>query len=909
MLSNTRKTNSIFKQSLSPGKEITIDTALPEDAPNMISGRHKNEASLVLFEALVSKLVKDPNINVRRDPITGEFPMQLEHTAIADTITDTVQSIIEARNQLDALPDLTITMAIIISSILSPNDMMSTELIYDAETDIFGDVKNELLQIVKDYFNEDYEIGDKLQTWLERSLFIEGAMPLAVIPETSIDHVINTNLKVTQESLNTEFKNGKLINHGLLGQPRYQTAPATRRTHSGVSFESLSASINSPYEPTVGTAVLGLSVIDNPNVLKLPKLADKIRQDALDEVYGAFNIGVEEYHKPIFVDGSKRRYDGSDEIYPTRTATMTPVLTIKSLEDLDRKTVGHPAVFELPMESVIPIYSPSDPSKHVGYFVALDENGYPVRIDQNMDQYKMMEQSFNNNVNGNVTSSLISTAGRMGIKDEGMKNQKSFDEMSKLYSRVVEQDLIQRMENGRFHGKDLKIGQATELYKLMFVRALKQLNTQLLFLPEVLMTYIAFDYKPNGTGKSLLDKTKVVGSLRMVETMTSAIANAKSSIDHRVLSINLDPEDPDPMKRVQQYLHEFQRGTKAAFPMGVNSFADITDYLQRAGVQVKITGHEAMPDMSMEVSHERYDYNKPDDQYREELDKKHIMSLGAPPESIRSSEDIEFATSVISSNVLLAKISLQRQLIFSRHLSDHLRKYTRSSQPLITAIKDVIENNRDKLPKIDKRFSSETAALVFANNIKVSLPKPDVAKIQIQLDSLSKYEECLDKALPSFVSTELFGEFNLGEKAGQITDNIVSVLKAHFIRKWLMENNVLPELFDLLNTTKESNENFNFLTNMSLYADTLAPNLREYIINNIKRGKTNDGVIEKAEQALGEEQNDFTSTDSSMDNGDSMDTGDDGSNDMGDMGGFDMDFEDGSEQDGDETSGDDSNFM
>lgn len=41
---------------------------------------------------------------------------------------------------------------------------------------------------------------------------------------------------------------------------------------------------------------------------------------------------------------------------------------------------------------------------------------------------------------------------------------------------------------------------------------------------------------------------------------------------------------------------------KASFPIGVNSFTDIVDYLQRAGVQVEISGHEGMPDMSMEVS-------------------------------------------------------------------------------------------------------------------------------------------------------------------------------------------------------------------------------------------------------------------------------------------------------------------
>ena len=40
-------------------------------------------------------------------------------------------------------------------------------------------------------------------------------------------------------------------------------------------------------------------------------------------------------------------------------------------------------------------------------------------------------------------------------------------------------------------------------------------------------------------------------------------------IDHKILNIEIDPDDPDPMKRVNQYLHEFPRDKKALFLKGV----------------------------------------------------------------------------------------------------------------------------------------------------------------------------------------------------------------------------------------------------------------------------------------------------------------------------------------------------
>ena len=629
-----------------------------------MTARHRDPAMHALMDSVKKKMVRDPNAESKRDYSTEQYEIDVDRSALENTIHDTALSISEAKNQLDALPNLGLTKDVIISSVLSPNDMMSTELNYANDSDLFGDIEASLTTVIKDYFDDEYELPSLLSPWLETSLFIEGALALAVVPESSIDHAINTNLKITQESIRSEFDdNGNPLSMGNLRTPRYLKGNTTRsRNTTGLSLESFSVDADVTYINTVGKSEnkwdIGVRVTDNPNVLKMPMINDKIRQDKLAEIYGNRGFGVENFKSNMF------KPDSSGELYPDRITNAKPIITLKTLDDLEKKTLGHPVVFEFPTEAVIPVYSPSDPSEHVCYFLAVDENGNPIRMDQNHDQFRSMEQNFANGQNTNAASSLISTANAMGMTDVKNVDEQGAVAMANLYSRVIEQDLVQRMDSGGFHGRDLKLGKANELYKLMFVRALAQMNTQLVFIPKELMTYIAFDYKPNGVGRSLLDKTKILGSLRMVEVMTSAIANTKSSIDHRVINIEIDPEDPDPMKRVQQYLHEFQRATKAAFPMGVNSFADITDYLQRAGVQVKVSGHEGMPDMGMEVNNQRMDYNKPDDDYREKLDKDHIMAMGAPPESIRSAEDIQFATNIISGNVYFAKISMWRQKIF-----------------------------------------------------------------------------------------------------------------------------------------------------------------------------------------------------------------------------------------------------
>lgn len=901
-LPKSRQTQTVFSHSLSAGSTLNIDTQVSK--PNVITSRHRDEIVNAINQSVKDKMVKDPNIVIDRNPTTGEREYDIDQAAFMSTVEDTALSISEAYNQVDALSNLGLTIDVIISSVLSPNDMTSTELIYTNKSKLFGDLSPVLTQYIEDYFDNEYQIKDKIEPWLRKSLMMEGATPLVVIPESTIDDAINSNDYITQESLSSDFdKDGAPINMGHLRTPRYiKNAGKSNAGVSNFSFESFSVDSDTSYEGKIGAKVPAAlkwdthaSVTDNPNVLKIPHINKKIRADRMAKVYNKNTFGFESL---------KRKSMQNTDPYRERTFHNRPVVTLRTLADLDKDTVGHPVVFEFPTEAVIPIYSPADPSEHVCYFVAVDSNGNPVRISQNSDHYRSVQRNFNNAVNGSAASSLMATATTMGMNiDEA--ELKGADSMARIYSQVIEHDLRERLDSGGFHGSDLKLGKANELYRLMFVRALAQMDTQLVFIPKELMTYIAFDYKTNGVGRSLLDKTKVLGSLRMVEMMTSAIANTKSSIDHRVVNIQVDGDDPDPMKRVQQFLHEFQRATRASFPMGVNSFSDISDYLQKAGTQVKVTGHEGMPDMSMEVNNQRMDYNHPDETYREKLDKDHIMALGAPPESVRSAEDIEFAANIISGNAYFAKISRNRQEVFSPQVSDHIRKYTINSRPLITGLTKIISENRDKLTITDNRYSDAAFAEVFANNIEVSLPKPDMAQNAQQLEAFEKYVQILEVALPAFVSEELFSDINLGEKIGPAMDHIVSILKSYFMRRWLTDNNVLPELFDLINVTLDESDKFEFLLDHTKRLDEIAPAVRKYMIQSIARGQYSDGVIEKAEEMTGAEDGDYGDAGGSSDydiggEGEGEEGGEDDFGDFGDEGGE----EGGEDGEGDDDFGD-----
>ena len=82
------------------------------------------------------------------------------------------------------LPDIELSAQILTSSILSPKDMMSMELIYGGpKTLLSSELSSAMLNRMKEHFEEDYKIKDVLAEMIREPLFERGSYPIAVIQE------------------------------------------------------------------------------------------------------------------------------------------------------------------------------------------------------------------------------------------------------------------------------------------------------------------------------------------------------------------------------------------------------------------------------------------------------------------------------------------------------------------------------------------------------------------------------------------------------------------------------------------------------------------------------------------------------------------------------------------------------
>jgi len=777
--------------------------------------------------AAISKLV--PDREVQRYDNNGNRETTPPNTQAFKQISQrTAQSSMDAKTVMQLLPDMELSAQILVSSILSPKDMMETELTYSVTEGLMApDVSGALINRAKAYFEQDYKIKPLLSKMLRSILFEDGSYPVLVIPESSIDEVINGQKRVSFESMQDSIhEDGSVRSLGLLG-PAVKPVPTKHRNAPGFAMESF-ADYAVPQSVDGAMALEGefkkkvetfITVTDNFDLLKFPQVNQKIREQRIMEVVGtrALESFSPLQQKKTMQPMNDRQMAGL--LYKERNYNYKPINTLKTQEQLNRRTVGNPLIMHVPPEAVIPAYVPGCPEQQVGAYLLIDADGHPVSMSENADYYQEMAQRLN--TNGSFPSAMLGRVKGM-MNGFDTNNREHLDYTARIYGDMVEQELLARLRNG-VYGNGVALAKRDEVYRIMLARSLAKQHTQMLFIPAELMTYFAFRYTEDGIGKSLMEDMKILNSLRTMLMFANVMASVKNSVGRTNVRLKLDESDPNPQKTLEIMQHEIIRARQQYFPLGVNSPTDITDFLQRAGFEFVYEGHPGLPDVAVSFEQKNDNYTKPDTDLEENLRKRAIMSTGLSPETVDATFQAEFATSVVTNNILLSKRVMTIQEQFCPLLSDHMRKCMMNSEHLINDLRDILINNFDRLKmeeteegkniieavragKADKdaqhqldaakRYAVDQLLSEFIMNFTVELPRPNSVTLENQLTALETYTKALDAFLEAIISDKFFTTDTGGDIANQV-NTMREVVKAYYIRQWMNENGVLPELAKL----------------------------------------------------------------------------------------------------------------
>jgi hypothetical protein len=861
--------------------------------------------------ATIAKLIPDREIQ-RFDNSGNREPTPPNVHAFKQTSARTAQNSQDSKTVMQLLPDMELSAQILISSILSPKDMMSTELTYSiAEGLMSPEISSAMIARAKTYFEQDYKIKPLLPKMLRAILFEDGSYPVMVIPESSIDEVINGQRRVSFENLqDTINKDGSVKSKGLLG-PAVKAQPTAQRQAAGLVMESLmdyampqevdgTVTLESAMKRKVETF---LSVTDNFDLLKIPQVNQKIREQRIIDAVGSRAL---ESMAPALTKMPPKQLNDREMaglVYKDRTFNYKPITTLKTQEQLNRRTVGNPLVMHVAPESVIPVYVPGCPEQQVGFFLLIDADGHPVAMNQNADYYQELSSRLNSN--GSFPSAML-TRVKSQMSGFDINNRDHLDYTARAYGDMVEQDLLARLRNG-VYGNGVALAKKEEIYRIMFARALAKQHTQLLFVPVELMTYFAFRYTDDGIGKSLMEDMKILNSLRSMLMFANVMASVKNSIGRTNVKLKLDESDPNPQKSIEIMMHETIRSRQQYFPLGVNSPTDLTDWLQRAGFEFVYEGHPGLPDVQVEFGQKNDNYNKPDSELEENLRKRAIMSVGLSPETVDNSFNAEFATSVVTNNILLSKRVMTIQEQFCPLLADHLRKCMMNSEELVNDLREILLGNFDKLnleetehgktiveavkagpnnrnakDQLDaaKRVAVDQFLSEFIMNFTVELPRPNSATLENQLTALETYTKALDAAFDSIISDRFFTTDTGGEIANQV-NTMREVAKAYYVRQWMAENGVLPELAHLTNVGQDGKPTLDVFDIQKNHLESLTKTFTQFMVN-IEKVKNASNTVMDAHGGVNEE----STTSSSGDGGEGGDGGDGGGG--GDDFNFDM---------------------
>lgn len=817
----------------------------------------------IATKAIISKLTPDNQAQkfVRNHGDQGVSPLFESLGKLSSTITASSN---DAENIFATLPDTELTMMVVVSAIVSPNDMRSPEFTwsYDAP-EIPPEIGGKFVSILSDYFEGPYNLKKLLPKALEAALFRTGSYPLIVVPESSVDDMINGRSAISTESVsNLLDANHVLKSRGILGPNDKQLKAASIVKRSGIEsmlngFTS-SANIDSNVDSLV-------QVTDNINALKTPLLFDKYRETQLRNRLAP--VGLESLYDIGNLEKAYRQ---------NRDVSHKEMMRVLPSSKASRAPIGHPMVILAPSDAMIPVHRPSAPDEHLGYYVLLDDLGYPLSNATDSNYYQQLK-NMNQNKTDEATSSLLKRSRFLSEGGNMNANDTTLDALNQSYAVMLEMDLLERLRNG-IYGEAVDIERPEEVYRIMFARLLANQRTQLLYVPAELVTYFAFDYNTLGIGISLLEKSKFLAGIRSMLTYATLMGQLSNSVPRRNITITPDESDMEVDKTIDLVMNEYQRINNSALSFDGGKPLDIINGIRNSNTSVNVVGNPAFPETQVSVEDTATSRQLIDMAFDDEMKKRHGMALGVTPDLVDSTSEIEFAVQSINSNLLFTKRNALHQEVAETHMVDHVCKYTRNSGALMTdlikavrACRDEINANQrtqDELANVDDLMDglddtdetgkapveeadpysfvdlatvvkdksreegltvtphddeiSELALIdMFLDTLKISLPAPDSTKLSNQIELYSQFVTAVDTVLPAYVNVEML-EYKLGDEGRDAAPMIITMIKSYFHRQFLAQNNIMPELRALVLPDGDEEEILNVLTVHEQHLDSLS---------------------------------------------------------------------------------------
>lgn len=723
---------------------------------------------------------------------------------------------------------------IMVSSIISPNDMQVGQVGVLSKAPELGDDINALItEELNDFFNTKLKLGVRLARWLDTAMFTHGSAPVMLLPKWNLD---NLNAAVDNDMMKCGMQYGSgstLQNIGCSSW--FDEVDSKLMSKLSISMEQFQAA----------------KTVDNLDTSAIVMREDMLHQVKTLDIFGYTDVNNKEWSEtdfdniateslsaavklitdnksfilthdqPMavlqhriksFGDASKNVNDKINKYFVGDGAA--PLMIVQAEGELDSK--DHPAIIELPPESVVPVCVPGTPSEHIGYFVLIDQFGSPMTS-------RVMDQVSSFGSRRLVQSTVDAAYGKPveNIIGNRMDAAQRFAATSTIFGITLKNMMERKLDTLGFRG--VQVEQHDAISNCMFHHLLQRKHVGLIFVPAELMCYFCVDHREDGTGKAITEDCRIISAMRTALLIADVMAAMRNSTDRRVIEMNIDDQNTNFEQACDLARKVFTEKQMLRFDNNPQTIA--RDLINKALV-ILPKGMKGIPDIT--PSQESRPTNSPrvDADLMKMLGDWMIAFIGIPPSALNALNEAEYSRSVATNNLFFSNNIRTYQAIIIYILTKFGRNYLKFAPALQRKLKDIVgskatstvavEGHDDNTSIDGEKIDTERLIGSIIANLEITLPTPNIAAGKAQIEELSTFVDVVDRVLAKVVGDELVDANDSEGKAAlaQIRSQMAGDIIRGFIAKIglvgtlnipALEDvklNSLQQLVVLLNQTK-----------------------------------------------------------------------------------------------------------
>jgi hypothetical protein len=859
-------------------------TALDNTAATKDSLNRLNRVAKLPITDMVTPTLRQKSSNVN---------MVLPH--LRSMVEQHAEQNADSENIFHLLPDLEIAKQTLIDNILSPTDLQEGNL----SIGLHKEAPAEMNEMIRVHFSSDggYNYNKKQPVFIEQSLVTIGSVALLPVPPSAVRKVIHDNT-YGLESVDGTFKFNKGVYNciplGTLANIK-PNQTAAQALYSTTSEKIKSYSLEGALDDTATALIKGVGaeeVVNNTTATELLKsykgIKDEITKANADQTlveltdnpayifHGMISKSVKDYNiktKLALGWGMESVNDKNNPLaeYRDRSVSMLPYLEL--LFNKDKIDTLDPIVIHWPSESVIPILNPTT-REHIAYYLVADLDGQPLRCGNYQNRYRQLSDKLDNTVHDQaMTVNYTFGVSYPGSNTVAMNERSNSAILLSAYQERFERELKEVIANGDL-GVEVDIAKVPDIYRMMFTRQLEKQATRVIYVPADRLSYMAYNYSPEGIGVSLVEKTKLYSSFRAVLIFAQLMAAVKSSINRSHLTITLDDKEIDPRGTVEMVRNEMANLQADGFPVYKFQSQDIIDSILKAGMQTTVNGAQ-YPNTSVELVESKRDVSAPATDLQDMLKEMQYQGWGLSLDLLEKANQIDFMGQIDNINLLQSKRMLGKQAITCERGANFIKTYLRCGGKFYNELNAIRESNKCNLTMEE-----------IIDSLTLILPKADYAQHKAQATAFTDYTTFITDVMDAVVSDSELGSLLKGENVSGDIAGVKTILINELRRRYLKSRNILPELFELVSDPEKTLKGIleeHVKTNVSIVGD---------LANMVaKEEKKADDKIQLAADKLNPPPPEDDASDDGVIDGDAGDEGGSSDGDVNDMAGDDAELD------------------